>query len=217
MVKHYSASLCGDNPTLDVTPDLVSAIRGELIARTPPHRLTHVLGVEGMAVVLAARHGGDTSRALLAALLHDLAKALPPNVQRERLDACTVVPPEEEDRHHPQVWHGFVGAQEAHDRYGITDTEVLEAVAYHPTGKAGLGQTGLVLFTADFLEPSRHWKGVEDIRGRLLAEPLLNAALEVAKLKMSHLAAAGKPLHSRTQDMASWLQTLLEKGTAQRA
>jgi HD superfamily phosphohydrolase YqeK len=128
-----------------------------------------------------------------------------------------VVVPEEEDRHHPQVWHGFVGAQEAHDRYGITDPEVLEAVAYHPTGKAGIGQAGLILFTADFLEPSRHWTGVEEVRSRLMAEPLINAAFEVAQLKINHLAAAGKPLHSRTQDMASWLQTLLEKGSVHRA
>jgi predicted HD superfamily hydrolase involved in NAD metabolism len=217
MVLVHSAFALGEAPALDVTPELVSSIRGELIARTPAHRLTHVLGVEGMAVVLAARHGMDPARAHLAALLHDIAKSLPPNLQRERLDACTVVVPEEEDRHHPQVWHGFVGAQEAHDRYGITEPEVLEAVAYHPTGKAGIGQAGLILFTADFLEPSRHWTGVEEVRSRLMAEPLINAAFEVAQLKINHLAAAGKPLHSRTQDMASWLQTLLEKGSVHRA
>ncbi len=202
---------------LDVSPELVSSLRGELIARTPAHRLTHVLGVEGMAVVLAARHGMETARVHLAALLHDIAKSLPPNVLRERLDGCTVVVPTEEDRHHPQVWHGFVGAQEAHDRYGVKDLDVLEAVAYHPTGKAGLGETGLVLFTADFLEPSRRWNGVEEVRRRLMSESLAEAAHEVARLKLNHLAAAGKPLHSRTQDMADWLQSLVEKGPATRA
>lgn len=193
-------------------PHLLAAIRQELLARTPSSRVPHVMGVEGMAVVLARRWGVEVERTLLAALLHDLAKALAPEVQRERLAACTVVPPTPEDWECAPVWHGLLAAQEAHDVYGVTDRDVLEAVAWHSTGAPDLGDVGLVLYVADFLEPSRNWPAAPEHRRRLTALPLTAAALEVARHKLQSLLKKGRVAHPRTHELRRWLESRLEKG-----
>jgi 2-amino-4-hydroxy-6-hydroxymethyldihydropteridine diphosphokinase len=41
------------------------------------------------------------------------------------------------------------------ERAGARDTEVLDAIRYHTLGDAALGQLGLALIAADYLEPGR--------------------------------------------------------------
>ncbi len=167
------------------------------------------MGVEGMSIVLANKWGIDQDRCHLAALLHDLAKPFPFDEQRLRLDNCTVIEATDEDREHPAVWHGLLAAQEAAERFQVDDREVLEAVAYHSTGCHGLSDIGMVIYVSDFIEPSRNWPGVEDSRARIADMTLHEAAHEVAKNKLEKLHRKGRAVHSRTHDMANWLQTLL--------
>ena len=193
------------------------AVRDELLRRTAPERQVHVMGVEGMAVVLARRWGVDLEKTLLAALLHDLAKPLPLSELRERLDGCRTIPPTEEDRRFSAVWHGIVAAQEAADRFGVDDRDVLEAIAWHSTGAAGMAPIGLTLYVADYIEPSRSWHGVEQARQRLSHLPLLEATFEVATMKVERLKADTKPVHPRTLEMLDWLYQTLTKGSPYRA
>lgn len=183
-----------------------------LLARTPSVRIPHVLGVEGMAVVLARRWGIDPGRCILAALLHDLVKPFPKDRQREMLALCRAVPPTAEDHRHPSIWHGLIAAQEAMERWGISDTDVLEAVAHHSTGRRGMGDVGLVLYVADFTEPSRNWPGVEEARTAILAGDLRAAARDVARRKLVRLKERGKDAHSLSQEMADWLNADPRKG-----
>lgn len=165
-----------------------------------------MLGVEGMAVLLARRWGLDEGRVLLAALLHDIAKSWPRERQRQALDAVEVVTVFPEDLAFPAVWHGLAGAQEARDAYGVDDQEVIEAVAYHPTGNPGLGRVGLALYIADFVEPSRDWPGVEAFRALAMsaADPR-DAARRIAEAKQARLEIEGRAAHPRTRRMAEWL------------
>lgn len=163
------------------------------------------MGVEGMAVCLARHWGVDVERALLAAVLHDLCKSDPWEVQQSKLEACTVAEAGPEDHQHRQVWHGFAAAHEAHERFGLDDPDVLHAVAYHTTGTAGLGPVGLTLYAADFLEPSRNWPGVEEVRRHVIATDPVAAARFIAPLKLEYLAKKGTPPHPRTAAMAEWL------------
>lgn len=194
-----------------------SAIREELLRRTAPERQVHVMGVEGMVVVLASKWGVDLEKALLAALLHDIAKPLALSELRERLENCHVVPPSEDDRRFTAVWHGIVAAQEAADRYGVDDRDVLEAIAWHSTGAVRMGSIGLTLYVADFIEPSRCWEGVEQARQRLSRLPLLEATFEVATMKVERLRAEKKMVHPRTLEMLDWLYQTLTKGSPYRA
>ena len=165
-----------------------------------------------MAVVLAKRWGVDVNRAHLAALLHDLCKGLPKNEQRELMDGVTVVSLTRADFECPSIWHGYVAAQEAVDVFGIQDREVIEAVAFHSTGNAGLSDLGLVVYVADFLEPSRNWNGVEEFRRMVSGLELREAAYEVALRKTVRLEEKKQPVHPRSREMADWLTKIHAKG-----
>ncbi|MCB2155958.1 bis(5'-nucleosyl)-tetraphosphatase (symmetrical) YqeK [bacterium] len=165
-----------------------------------------------MSVVLAHRWGIDLQRVLLAALLHDLAKPYPKNVQRKLVEKVTIFPMTEEDREHSAIWHGLISAQEAHDRYGVEDEEVLEAIAFHPTGQPEMRPVGMAVYVADFMEPSRSWPGVEPVRREIGSRDMLGAARLVAEGKLTNLNQKGRVPHSRTRAMLEWLDSKNGKG-----
>jgi predicted HD superfamily hydrolase involved in NAD metabolism len=183
-----------------------------LLAATPDRRLAHVLGVEGMAVVLARHWELDTPRLLLAALLHDVAKFWPKARQRAALDEPGHPAASPEDQDFPSIWHGFAAARHAREAFGIDDADVLDAVAFHPTGAPGLSPLGLALYVADFIEPSRDWPGAPAFRREALnGASLEQVALRVALHKMEHLRERSKPVHPRSLRMAEQLQARLNR------
>jgi len=188
-----------------LSPDLISDIRNLLIERTKAKRIPHVMGVEGMSIVLAQRWGVNLQKTLCSALLHDLAKCLTLEEQREKLEKCTVQPATEEDFDFKNVWHGKVAAQEGYDLFGIDDEDILQAVAHHSTGTHGMSDPGLVLFVADFIEPSRKWDGVEQCRREILDLPMVPAAKKVAELKLEHIDNKNQTAHSQTHVMVNYL------------
>jgi len=193
-------------PPVAESTNLALKLRTELVARTKPERLPHVMGVEAMAVILAELWGLDRERVRIAALLHDLAKPIPREEQLALLDECTVVPAEPEDREHPAIWHGFISAQQGHDDFAIAERDILEAVAYHSTGNPGMSDLGLVLYVADFTEPHRKFDGAEAHRAFALRSSLADASRHVAEAKLAHLARKGREPHSRTRAMLEWLR-----------
>jgi len=163
------------------------------------------MGVEGMAVVLANRYQLDVERVHLAALLHDLTKPFSEEKQRKLLAQVSVVELIEEDVEFPALWHGYIAAQEAADVYGISDEEILQAVAFHSTGAANFGPVGLALYVADFTEPSRHWRNVSKARAEVLGHELVDAARVVMNYKLQKLEKKGRSAHRRTLEMGEWL------------
>ncbi len=103
-------------------------------------RFTHTQGVMMVAVKLAQTFGFSEEKARLAALLHDCAKVGPGLAHCER------------------------GAIMANEQFGINDTEILDAIRYHSTGRAGMTTLDKIIIVADMTEPGRDYKGVEVIR-----------------------------------------------------
>lgn len=187
--------------------DLIRTLRRELEERLEPRRFAHVMGVEAFAVALATRFGADPERALLAALLHDYCKNDPKESQRRAAERCRAVATTPEDLACKPIWHGFAAADVAAERFGITDREVLEAIAFHPTGDPGFGPIGLVLYTADHIEPGRDFDGVNALRPAVFAAPTLReAALPVAETRFAHLQQDGRPVHPRTRALLESLR-----------
>ncbi|MDE5756030.1 MAG: nicotinate (nicotinamide) nucleotide adenylyltransferase [Clostridia bacterium] len=98
----------------------------------------------------------DYDKVLLAGLFHDCAKALchlPHLTDGLPLDSVGT-----------PVEHQFLGAVVATDIYGIDDTEVLEAIKYHTTGKKSMNNLQKLIFCADMLELGRSYPEVEYLR-----------------------------------------------------
>lgn len=140
-----------------------------------PARLAHSQRVRLTAVRLAMRHGLNMQKAGVAGILHDCAKnmelgRLQAIAQRARLNLGPEVLASN------ALLHGPAGAQVARLRYHISDADILNAIRYHTTGRAGMSELELLIYLADAIEPGRDYPGAARLR-RLAEKDLQRAAL----------------------------------------
>ena len=178
------------------------------LARTlNPHRFAHSLSVARVSVALAERFGEDPVRAEAAGLLHDCAKCLSLREMQKIADKYALTG-DPDILASASLLHSIVGAHVAEKEYGVEDPAVLEAIAFHNTGCAGMSRLAMCVCLADFIEPNRKpFPGLEDVRR--LAEVSLEKALLLSLEEVAeHVASRGKALHPRTLGAISWLRTL---------
>jgi predicted HD superfamily hydrolase involved in NAD metabolism len=163
----------------------------------PEKRLQHILRVEAMAISLAEHHGLSTELAQQAGLMHDLAKCL--SSQKLLAVAETEgwqLDPAEVDC--PHLLHAPVGAVVARDKFGVTDEQVLNAIAHHTLGSPEMDGIGCVVYLADTLEPGRG----DTLQLRRLRElsyrDLKEAVYETCVFSLQHLLESRRPVHPRT-------------------
>lgn len=172
-----------------------------------PHRFAHSLSVARTAAQLAAAFGADAAKAEEAGLFHDCAKCLPlPEMQEiARENHLTDEP---EVLASPALLHSIVGAVLARRDYGITDPDMLSAIAYHNTGCPGMSPLAMCVCLADFIEPNREpFPGLEETR-HLAGSSLEKALLFSLESTADHVRSRGYPLYPRTLDTIAWLRAL---------
>lgn len=126
-------------------------------------RFRHCLGVAEEAARLAKIYGVDEEKAYTAGLIHDCAKGYTID---EQLRLCEKLNVELDDasRICPAVIHGFLGVEIAKREYGITDTEILNAIKYHTVGRAGMSILEKIIYISDMTEVNRNFPGVNKLR-----------------------------------------------------
>jgi len=170
----------------------------ELRSRIPvAKRWIHVWGVVETSLMLAERHGQPLEQAAWAALWHDSAKCLGEEDLRAILESNSLAA-EPEDWEHPAVWHALAGAHLARERGGIEDAEILDAIRFHPTGRAGMRGLELLIYVADYVEPSRVYPACRALRAMAFDAPLDETALAVCRNKLDHLRATNRAVHVRS-------------------
>ncbi|MET3574706.1 bis(5'-nucleosyl)-tetraphosphatase (symmetrical) YqeK [Bhargavaea ullalensis] len=137
-------------------------IKSEVEKRLPAGRFAHVLRVANTAEELARLFGEDPARARTAALLHDVAKAMPKEELREMV--LSEGDPQKVLGFHHELWHAPAGALIAEREFGIADRGILNAIRFHTTGRAGMSALEQIIYTADMIEPGRDFPGVEALR-----------------------------------------------------
>ncbi|MBI4202397.1 MAG: bis(5'-nucleosyl)-tetraphosphatase (symmetrical) YqeK, partial [Chloroflexi bacterium] len=157
--------------TTRVTPESLARVRA-VIQTLPSGLQQHLLRVRDVALELAGRFAVDAAKTELAALAHDLYRALPPDqmLAEARRLGLAVHPVEERV---PVLLHGPLAAERLRREFGVTDSEVLDAVWWHSTGCAGMGPVALVVFLADKLDPRKveglpHLNRVAELAGESL-------------------------------------------------
>ena len=63
-----------------------------------------------------------------------------------------------------ELWHAPVGAFLVKKEAGITDVEILDAIAYHTSGRVGMSLLDKVIYLADYIERGRSFPGVDEVR-----------------------------------------------------
>lgn len=126
-------------------------------------RFIHTIGVLETAQKLADLYGEDIDKVRYAALLHDCAKNL--SVQ-EQLKICSDENLELDDitLKNCSLIHSHAGAVIASKTMGIKDDYILEAIRYHTTGRENMTKLDKIIYLADYIEPNRIFKRVDEMR-----------------------------------------------------
>ncbi len=163
-------------------------------------RFEHLEAVRECAVRLAEKHGADPWAAAVAALLHDCARDLP-EPELLFLGRKHGLVKDEVEVLVPVLLHGPVGAVLVREELGVTDDEVLRAIANHTLGAPGMGLLEKIIYLADMVSRDRDFPGVGRLR-RLAEEDLGAALLEGFASSVRYCLRRRKLIHPQT--LAAW-------------
>lgn len=172
-------------------------------------RFEHTLRVTDEAEKLAQRFQEDVKKARLAAILHDYAKYRPVDEMRSTIVAEGLE--EELLNYGDEILHAFVGSYYIEMELGIQDRDVLNAIKYHTTGRAGMTTLEKIVFIADYIEPGRTFQGVEDIR-KIADSNLDKACFLALRNTISFLVQKKLPVYPATFEAYNELARNLEGG-----
>ena len=158
-------------------------------------RYRHSLAVSEAAVQLAKRYGADVDKARFAGLVHDICKDETKDMQLQRAEEFAIILTESEQLC-PKLWHAIVGAGYV-KRFLSNDDDIIRAVRYHTTARAGMSLLEKVIYVADCISADRDYSHVEELR--VLAEKSLDdVILEMTGITIRELVENGSPLHEDT-------------------
>lgn len=171
------------------------------------HRYAHSLGVAEAARELAERYGENADRAYFAGLVHDITKNTPNDEQLQIIKNGGIILNSEEENN-PKLWHAVSGSIFLKSELNVTDEEIISAVRYHTTGKAGMTTFEKIIYIADFISCERDFNGVEYMR-QLAYESLDKAAMFALDFCLPDLVRKKQVLHI---DSVRLYNELVEKG-----
>ena len=181
-------------------------LRAVSVALLKPQRVRHVLGCAETAVKLARRWGADETVALRAGLLHDVTKAIDGQDQLLLVDKYDILISDFE-RNYPKVLHAKTGAAVAKYVFGEPE-EVCNAIYWHTTGRADMTLMEKIIYLADYIEPTRGFDGVEELRA-MACEDLDRTLLRSFDMVIDELVRENKRLCKETPEARDFLRRQL--------
>ena len=174
-------------------------------------RLNHTYAVEREVAAICKVFAVDMEYTLrAAALLHDITKELPIEKQLQLCIASDIIYTKEELMT-PKIFHSrtapFVIKR---DFAELATNEILGAVRWHTTGRAGMTLCEQILFLADFIEDTRtfescvtlrrfFWDGIEKADSDSeRAAHLKDTMIYAFDLTIKELCEEKKPIHADT-------------------
>lgn len=109
-----------------------------------PNTYLHCISTMEEAEKLALYYGADIEKAKIAGLLHDCGKKM--------------------TKGKDNLTHASIGARLAREIFDVQDTEILNAIMYHTTGRRNMTLLDKIIFIADKIEPRRKYDKVDEIR-----------------------------------------------------
>ena len=190
--------------------DGLSDYRKILTEKLDDYRIYHSECVSECAAVLAEKYGADPEKARLAGLMHDVMKNADTNEHFEYIEKSgeklTAV-----DYSNPKVRHQISGAAFLKESGIISDAEILGAVRWHTTGKAGMTLLEKIVYVADFISADRDYPDVGVVR-KLADESLESAILYTSRYTVNKLASKNLPIHPATVECYNDMIINSEKG-----
>ena len=161
----------------------------------PQKRLIHTASVVITALSKAKSLGLDADKVRISATLHDVAKYL----DHTKVSGFSI----EKDVPQPVI-HAFLGAFVAKKMLGITDEEILDAIAYHTSGKANMTTLGKLIFVADMVEECRTYEGVDYLRHLFFEEDFEKCFTECLREEYIHLQNKKQYIYGKTLEAVEY-------------
>ena len=172
-------------------------------------RFEHTIGVAHTAACMAMCYGEDVERAYQTGLLHDCGKYYKKD---EFVKVCQEnnVPISDFEYENPALLHAKLGAHYARTVYGVTDEEIISAIAYHTTGKPGMTVFEQIIYIADYIEPCREVVPHQAEIRKMAFEDLDKCMVMISKNTIDFLVSAGRPIDNITRDTYEYYKAKVE-------
>ncbi len=164
--------------------------------RLDDFRFKHSIEVAKQAVILAERFGENKEKAYVAGLLHDICKNLKSEEQLQFLSSSAIMLTDTE-KLSPKVWHSISGAVYLRNNLNIEDSDIINAVRYHTTGRAGMSKLEKIIYLADLTSLDRNYADVEVLR-KIVENSLDEGLVYALKFTISSLCNKEQPIHPDT-------------------
>ena len=176
-------------------------LRRQVIPMLSSQRIAHTAGCEHEAVQLAKLWGEDPEKAAVAGILHDSTKNLSYEEQLILCDKYGIIL-DNAQRENPKLLHAISGAALAKDLFGVSE-EISQAIRWHTTGKPDMSTLEKIIYLADYIEPTRDFEGVEQLRE--LAHEDLDRALALGlEMSLEELRRQNVEPHRDTVEACLW-------------
>lgn len=157
-------------------------------------RRNHTYAVVEEAKALSQRYGEDMEKAELAALFHDFFRgvseaALNGYVRQLGLGQAYL--------DNANLAHSKIAAFIMERDFHVQDQDIINAVKYHTTGRAGMTRLEKIIYLADAIEPNRLYPGIEEIR-ELAFRDLDEACLASLRHSIDYVKSKGLYLDQDT-------------------
>lgn len=153
-------------------------------------RYEHSMRTAETLAKLCKNYGLDEEKGWIAGIAHDMCK----NCSDEELfalvkkDGMPVLPLESKN---PSLLHGRAAAVLIQEKFCVTDSEIIDAIANHTFGSVSSSDFALLLFVADKIEPGRP-QSTDEYRANLFAKTCHGIVLAVLEENIDYLAKRGK-------------------------
>ena len=172
------------------------SLKAVLQKRLNEKRYYHSLCVADEAKRLAEKYGGDSDKAYLAGLLHDITKNAPDEEHLQIFEEFGIILTDIE-QNAKKLWHAMSGAEYVKNILGINDPEIIDAIRYHTTAKADMSLLAEILYLADFTSKDRDYEDVDVIRA-YVDESLCKAFVYALQYSITDLVNQGRAIHPDT-------------------
>lgn len=142
--------------TLEYYKGIIRQMMGE-------RRYNHCINVADEAARLAEKYGADIEKARVAGILHDITKEVDFEKQLQIIKSGDIILTDVEKRTN-KLWHAISGSVYIQKELNIDDDDIINAIRYHTTGRAGMSLLEKVIFLADFTSCERDYPDVDVIR-----------------------------------------------------
>lgn len=195
-----------------IAEEAIERAKSYLEANMKPSRRQHTESVVKTAQKLCDRFGGDKTKATVASWYHDLARNLPVEELDRRVRQWGL---DENIIGRPNLSHSKVACEMMKRDFGIDDEDILAAVAFHTTGRAGMSLLEKIVFLADGIEPGRDYPGLEDIR-ETASTDLDRACLISLENTIKHVTEQGNYMDPDTIEARDELRSKIEARNSNR-